>query len=184
MGRYKHVKCYVAYRAGSILGYTKQVFFKIIAFEPYLYSTMKIATSGIKIYLALLLILTGCNKQSEIFKSPALKDYYPTAVGKIFIYRMDSTVPASFGSFLVVHSYQAKDSVEAKFLDNAGNESYRIFRTIRDTAGTQPWRFAAIAEIGLGPVRLYGSYSLNRLQKEITRVEQYPYAVGIRFSNW
>ena len=104
---------------------------------------MKIATSGIKIYLALLLILTGCNKQSEIFKSPALKDYYPTAVGKIFIYRMDSTVPASFGSFLVVHSYQAKDSVEAKFLDNEGNESYRIFRTIRDTAGTQPWRFAA-----------------------------------------
>lgn len=48
----------------------------------------------------------------------------------------------------------------------------------------EPWRFAAIAELGLGPVRLYGSYSLNRLQKDITRVEQYPYAVGIRFSNW
>lgn len=48
----------------------------------------------------------------------------------------------------------------------------------------EPWRFAAIAELGIGPVRLYGSYSLNRLQKDITRVEQYPYAVGIRFSNW
>ena len=48
----------------------------------------------------------------------------------------------------------------------------------------EPFRLAAIGEIGLGPVRLYGSYSLNRLQKEVTRVEQYPYAVGIRFSNW
>ena len=48
----------------------------------------------------------------------------------------------------------------------------------------EPWRIAAITEIGIGPVRLYGSYSLNRLQKEVTRVEQYPYAVGIRFSNW
>jgi hypothetical protein len=48
----------------------------------------------------------------------------------------------------------------------------------------EPWRLATIAELGLGPVRLYGSYSLNRLQKDITRVEQYPYTVGIRFSRW
>ena len=48
----------------------------------------------------------------------------------------------------------------------------------------EPFRLAAIGEIGLGPVRLYGSYSLNRLHKEVTRVEQYPYAIGIRFSNW
>lgn len=48
----------------------------------------------------------------------------------------------------------------------------------------EPWRFAAVGEVGLGPVRLYGTYSLNRLQKDITRVEQYPYAVGIRMSNW
>jgi hypothetical protein len=48
----------------------------------------------------------------------------------------------------------------------------------------EPWRLATIGEIGLGPIRLYGSYSLNRLQKDITRVEQYPYTVGIRFSRW
>lgn len=48
----------------------------------------------------------------------------------------------------------------------------------------EPWRIATIAEVGIGPVRLYGSYSLNRLQKDVTRVEQYPYTVGIRFSNW
>jgi hypothetical protein len=48
----------------------------------------------------------------------------------------------------------------------------------------QPWRFAVVGELGLGPVRLYGSYSLNDLHKESTGLKQTPYAVGIRFSNW
>ena len=45
-----------------------------------------------------------------------------------------------------------------------------------------PWRIAYIAELGIVPVRLYGSYSANVLQQDA--VKQYPYAVGIRFSNW
>lgn len=48
----------------------------------------------------------------------------------------------------------------------------------------QPWRLAAIGEISLGSIRLYGSYSLNALHKTETRLEQYPYSIGIRFSNW
>lgn len=48
----------------------------------------------------------------------------------------------------------------------------------------EPFRVAAIGEVGLGPVRLYGSYSINKLHKDITRLEQFPYAVGIRFSRW
>ncbi len=47
-----------------------------------------------------------------------------------------------------------------------------------------PWRLAAIGELGLGPVRLYGSYSFNALHKDMTGIEQYPYVVGVRFSNW
>lgn len=46
----------------------------------------------------------------------------------------------------------------------------------------EPFRLAAVTELGLGPIRVYGSYSLNRLHQ--TGLEQYPYAVGIRFSNW
>ena len=45
-----------------------------------------------------------------------------------------------------------------------------------------PWRFAYIAEAGLGPVRLYGSYSINTLHER--GLQQYPYTVGLRFSNW
>ncbi len=48
----------------------------------------------------------------------------------------------------------------------------------------EPFRIAAIGELGIGPVRLYGTFSLNKLQKDVTRVEQYPFAVGVRFSNW
>ena len=48
----------------------------------------------------------------------------------------------------------------------------------------QPWRLAGITELGLGPVRLYGSYSFNALHKDGTGLMQYPYAVGLRFSNW
>jgi hypothetical protein len=44
------------------------------------------------------------------------------------------------------------------------------------------WRFAYVAELGIGPVRLYGSYSINPLHGH--DLKQYPYAVGLRFSSW
>jgi hypothetical protein len=77
--------------------------------------------------------------------------------------------------------------ISAGYLTNSRNKQVsgeRGKQKYRGDFNFEPWRFAAIAELGLGPVRLYGTYSLNRLQKEVTRIEQYPYAVGIRFSNW
>lgn len=77
--------------------------------------------------------------------------------------------------------------ISAGYLLNSRNKqisSERGKQKIKGDFNFEPWRLATIAEIGLGPVRLYGSYSLNRLQKDITRIEQYPYTVGIRFSNW
>ena len=48
----------------------------------------------------------------------------------------------------------------------------------------QPFRVALVGDIGIGPIRVYGSYSLNALHKESTRLNQYPYAIGIRLSSW
>lgn len=45
----------------------------------------------------------------------------------------------------------------------------------------KPWLFSYVAEIGLGPVHLYGSYSINTL---FENAKQYPYTIGFRFSNW
>ncbi len=55
---------------------------------------------------------------------------------------------------------------------------------IKSDFNFEPWRIASIAEIGLGPIRFYGSYSLNKLQKDITKIDQSPYVVGVRFSKW
>lgn len=77
--------------------------------------------------------------------------------------------------------------VSAGYLTNSRNKQVsgeRGKEKIKGDFNFENWRIALIGEMGLGPVRLYGSYSLNRLQKEITRIEQYPYTVGIRFSNW
>ncbi len=53
---------------------------------------------------------------------------------------------------------------------------------LKSNFNLEQWRLAAIGEIGLGPVRVYGSYSLNPLHEN--GLQQYPYTVGIRFSNW
>ena len=46
----------------------------------------------------------------------------------------------------------------------------------------EKWKFSYIAELGLGPVHLYGSYSPNSIFEN--GLNFMPYNVGIRFSNW
>lgn len=99
--------------------------------------------SPLLVIILIIAVLFGCKKESETLNTALLNDYYPLQIGKSYLYRLDSTIPASFGSSLVIKSYLAKDSVESTFLDNAGRLSYRIFRFLRDTAGVQPWRPAA-----------------------------------------
>jgi hypothetical protein len=53
---------------------------------------------------------------------------------------------------------------------------------IKGDLGLEKFRVAYIGELGIGPIHLYGSYSIRRLHE--TGLEQYPYSLGIRFSNW
>ena len=48
--------------------------------------------------------------------------------------------------------------------------------------GLEKWKFSYIGELGLGPVRLYGSYSPNSIFEKGFNIM--PYAIGIRLSNW
>ncbi len=84
-------------------------------------------------------------------------------------------------------SFSMSAGVSVGYLVGARNKqisSQRGKEKINSTFDLEPFRIAAIGEIGFGPVRLYGSYSFNQLHKSSTRMEQYPYALGIRFSNW
>ncbi len=46
----------------------------------------------------------------------------------------------------------------------------------------EKFRLAYIGELGLGPVRLFGSYSTTALHSK--GLKQYPYSFGLRLSNW
>lgn len=48
--------------------------------------------------------------------------------------------------------------------------------------GVEQFKFSYVGEIGLGPVRLYGSYAPNSLFKN--QLDMRPYTLGIRLSNW
>jgi hypothetical protein len=84
-------------------------------------------------------IIFSCGK-TEVLKTESLNDYMPLVVGKYITYRVDSTVFAAFGRTTEIHRYQEKDVVDAQVTDNLGRPSYRVFRYLRDSAGTQPWQ--------------------------------------------
>lgn len=48
--------------------------------------------------------------------------------------------------------------------------------------GIEQFKFSYVGEIGLGPVRLYGSYSPTSFYKD--QLDMRPYNLGIRLSNW
>ncbi len=48
--------------------------------------------------------------------------------------------------------------------------------------GLEQFKFSYVGEIGLGPVRLYGSYSPTSFYKK--QLDMRPYTLGIRLSNW
>ena len=60
--------------------------------------------------------------------------------------------------------------------------SERGKQKVKGDIGLEKWRTAYVAEVGLGPVRIYGSYSMNALHEQA--LKQYPYVIGMRFSNW
>jgi hypothetical protein len=92
--------------------------------------------------MMLCLITVACNKK-ETLSFAALTEYYPLQVGKTFTYRLDSILPINFGTSLQTKHYLAKDSIESQFSDAQGRPSFRIWRFVRDTLATQPWRYTS-----------------------------------------
>jgi hypothetical protein len=53
---------------------------------------------------------------------------------------------------------------------------------IHDDFDMEPWKISWIGELQLGPVKLYGSLATKSMFQK--GLDQTPYTVGIRFSNW
>ena len=92
--------------------------------------------------LLLLLATTGCKHEVERYVSEPLSDYLPLTIGKYIIYQLDSMVFTGFGRSEEVHHYQEKQQIAAQITDNLGRPTYRIDRSIRDSAGTEGWKAA------------------------------------------
>ncbi len=93
----------------------------------------------------LLLVFTAscffsCSTETEEYQTDSLSDYMPLVVGKYITYRIDSLVFTNFGRNTEIHKYQVKHVIDAQIIDNEGRFAYRVFRYLRDTAGTQPWQ--------------------------------------------
>lgn len=92
------------------------------------------------ILLIVCTIIAGCSK-NETINSTNIYELYPLKVGKVFYYRLDSTVLTNFNQNLTTKSYHAKDSVDAEFLDNEGRKTFRMYRYLRDTLNIKPWQY-------------------------------------------
>lgn len=84
--------------------------------------------------------LASCQNTTEGFITESVVDYYmPLQPGKYITYRLDSTVFVKSGSVIETHKYQVKHTVQQKIVDNLGNLSYLINRTISNETGASPW---------------------------------------------
>jgi hypothetical protein len=53
---------------------------------------------------------------------------------------------------------------------------------LKDNFDLRKWKLSYIGELNLGPVKLYGSYAMKSMWEK--GLDQTPYNVGIRLSNW
>lgn len=53
---------------------------------------------------------------------------------------------------------------------------------LHDDFDLERWKLSYVGELNLGPVRLYGSYAVKSMWSK--GLDQVPYNVGLRFSNW
>jgi hypothetical protein len=79
--------------------------------------------------------------------------------------------------------FQISAGISAGYLSSARQKQKSSEGTdkTKSNFNLQPFKLAYIGELGLGPVKLYGSVSSTSLHKN--GLEQMPYTVGVRFSN-
>lgn len=91
------------------------------------------------IFIALYLTAIACEKESEVFKTEKIKDYYPLVIGKFITYKLDSTVYLNLGTKKEVRTYLVQDKIDAVITDNLGRPSFKVKRTIRSKVDTTKW---------------------------------------------
>lgn len=74
------------------------------------------------------MLLWSCKKTYDTTVYKGYADYTNINVGKVIIYKLDSTITRSFGSSFIVSSYTVKDSIIEELVDNSNRKSFKVFR--------------------------------------------------------
>ena len=84
--------------------------------------------------------------------------------------------------------FYASVGMSAGYLLNAKNKQISAENGKQKYAGNfnlNDWRVATIGELGVGPIRLYGSYGMTNLfNKSQVMFDMQPFALGLRFSKF
>lgn len=84
--------------------------------------------------------------------------------------------------------FYASVGMSAGYLLNAKNKQISAANGKQKYAGNfnlNDWRVATIGELGVGPIRLYGSYGMTNLfNKSQVLFDMQPFALGLRFSKF
>ena len=110
------------------------------------------------LFLAIALSVFSCTKKTDTLTTDALSDYIPLTPGSYITYRVDSLVFTNFGRNEETHKYQIKHVIDSQIADNMDRPSYRVYRYIRDSAGTESWQPA-------------GSYFITPLAEQVELIE-------------
>jgi len=108
---------------------------------------------------------------------------------KLFVKYLTVPVQLNFQPNPSSHkSFYASIGLSAGYLVDARDKQISAERGKQKYDGTfelNNFRFATIGELGIGGVRLYGSYgSINLFDKNQSHFSLFPYALGLRFSNF
>ena len=110
-----------------------------------------IAYTFVTAFLSLSII--SCKKESGTVNTAQLNEYMPLAVGKYIHYRLDSMRFVEFGQKDTTISYDAKDVVDAEFVDNTGRPSFLVVRYLRNINSTNESDYSPILTYVVTPTR-------------------------------
>ncbi|HVE61277.1 MAG TPA: hypothetical protein VNA26_05635 [Chitinophagaceae bacterium] len=140
--------------------------------------------------------LFSCKEEFEDLELQSPEEYsISLQPGKYITYRLDSLVFTQQGRAEETHSYQERHLVDSKISDNLNRPSYRIYKSIRDLAGVQPWRPAGsyfitpldnsveVIEDNLRTIKLISPIKEGTSWKGARFFSSEPYAAFYNFSN-
>ncbi|TCJ12401.1 hypothetical protein EPD60_14070 [Flaviaesturariibacter flavus] len=83
--------------------------------------------------------LLACKSKTEDFTPAAPAQYVQLQPGKFIIYSVDSTIFTNSGRDIEHRRYQERHVVDSLITDGLGRPSWRVYRSVRDSAGTTAW---------------------------------------------